>query len=156
MEYSLLKTIEPNLGLQMCPVRNPHLTPYPAIDYINPGLGHAARLYSFYVPLHATESPFNITKKEEQALSQEGGAKDTVEDTDNVSVLDNDPTQFNERKRKLMGDAVHSSFLHPKILTGQIDLEPQSKVKKKNEIFKSENLTKLGKGKNVKHKFQFD
>ncbi len=97
MEYNLLKTIEPNLALQMCPLRNPHLTPYPAIDYVNPGLGNAARLFSFYVPLYANQSPFNISKKEDQSfsderettnevLAQEGGSMDTKEPSSNDLV----------------------------------------------------------------------
>jgi hypothetical protein len=149
MEYNLLKTIEPNLGLQMCPHKNPHLTPYPAIDYVNPGLGQVARLYSFYVPLFSNQSPFNIAKKDDNSLSQEGGSE---EQTSNESIEDTgsiDPIEFNERKRKLMGDAIQSSFMHPKVLTDKIDLEPQSKVRKKNHNIKTE------KGQNVKHKFQF-
>jgi hypothetical protein len=126
MEYNLLKTIEPNLGLQMCPIRNPHLTPYPAIDYVNPGLGQAARLFSFYVPLYSNQSPHNIHKEEDNSILQEGGSRDPDTNDD----IDIDPVEFNNRKRKLMGDGVQSSFMHPKIMTGKIDLEPQAKVKK--------------------------
>jgi hypothetical protein len=170
MEYNLLKTIEPNLGLQMCPIRNPHLTPYPAVDYVNPGLGHAARLFSFYVPLYANDSPYNITKKEDTAISQEGGSDESeeiskqkndspltssTEDSDNIEI---DPIEFNNRKRKLMGDAIQSSFLHPKILTGKINLEPQHKVRKStvSTISVKSETQKTGKGHALKHKFQFD
>ena len=164
MEYNLLKTIEPNLGLQMCPIRNPHLTSYPAIDYVNPGLGQAARLFSFYVPLYANQSPFNIVKEQDQAMSQEGGSIDSNPSDSISDSIDNnfDPIEFNNRKRKLIGEGVQSSFMHPKIITGKIDLEPQSKVKKKNVTVKSENEKikvgkghNVGKGQNVKHKFQF-
>jgi hypothetical protein len=154
MEYNLLKTIEPNLGLQMCPIRNPHLTPYPAIDYVNPGLAQATRLFSFYVPLYANETTHNIVK-EDNSISQEGGSKDELVNTDSIDS-DIDPIDFNNRKRKLMGDAIQSSFMHPKIETGKISLEPESKVKKKyNNSYKMEK-TKVGKGKEVKHKFQFE
>jgi hypothetical protein len=150
MEYNLLKTIEPNLGLQMCPIRNPHLTAYPAIDYVNPGLAQATRLYSFYVPLYTSQSPYNILK-EDNSLSQEGGSKDeTAETFDDI-----DPVEYNNRKRKLMGDGIQSSFMHPKIETGQIDLEPKSKVKKKNVAEKLNNV-KIGRGRELKHKFQFE
>jgi hypothetical protein len=154
MEYNLLKTIEPNLGLQMCPVPNPHLTPYPAIDYVNPGLGQAARLYSFYVPLHSNQSPLNIDKKKDDALLQEGGSSEmtSVETSEDLNE-DIDPIEFNNRKRKLMGDAIQSSFMHPKILTDSLELEPQSKVKKKEVIMKSE--PDRNKQRGLKHKFQF-
>jgi hypothetical protein len=164
MEYNLLKTIEPNLGLRMCPSQNPRLTPYPAVDYVNPGLGQAARVFSFYVPLHTNQSPYTIEKKEDEAMSQEGGSQESVSKDSNPTTfndasddIDNiDPIEFNARKRKLMGDGIQSSFMHPKIVTGTIELEPQSKVKKKNLTVKSEeNGNKTGKGQHVKHKFQF-
>jgi hypothetical protein len=158
MEYNLLKTIEPNLGLQMCPIRNPHLTPYPAIDYVNPGLAQSARLFSFYVPLYSNQSPFNIRKEEnDSSLLQEGGSQDPENETSSDSEMNIDPIEFNSKKRKLMGEGIQSSFLHPKIVTDSIDLEPKSKVKKKSTTFNSENTkVKIGKGQNVKHKFQFE
>jgi hypothetical protein len=149
MEYNLLKTIEPNLGLQMCPMQNPHLTPYPAIDYVNPGLGQAARLFSFYVPLHTNQSPFAIEKKENNAVLQEGGSKDSEFNETESNHDNDDPIEFNNRKRKLMGDAIQSSFMHP-IVTDTIQLEPESKVKKKNIPTNSE-----AKKRQIKHKFQF-
>ncbi len=87
MEYNLLKTIEPNLGLQMCPERNPHLTPYPAIDYVNPGLAQSARLFSFYVPLHANQSPFNIRKETDNSILQEGGSKDLQMNENEMEIV---------------------------------------------------------------------
>ena len=54
MEYNLLKTIEPSIGDIVCPNEiYPRLSPYPAMDFVNPGLGQISRLYSFYVPLHS-------------------------------------------------------------------------------------------------------
>lgn len=146
MEYNLLKTIEPNLGLLMCPSRNPHLTPYPAIDYVNPGLAQSVRLYSFYVPLYSQPSPIQIEKKEDNAITQEGGSKHS--ESNESSDLDVDPVEFNLRKRKLLGDGIQSSFMHPKIMTDTIELEPQSKVKKKE-------IKTIQKSQNMKHKFQF-
>ncbi len=139
----------------MCPTHNPHLTPYPAIDYVNPGLGQAARLYSFYVPLHNSQSPLTIEKKEDNAMLQEGGSQD-IESNENESDSNHenhdneDPIEFNNRKRKLMGDAVQSSFMHP-IVTDTIEFEPQSKVKKKDFVAKSPGK----KLQTTKHKFQF-
>ena len=155
MEYNLLKTIEPNLGLQMCPTRNPHLTPYPAIDYVNPGLGQVARLYSFYVPLYSNQSPFNIAKKDDPAISQEGGSEEPISNDSIDNSMSVDPIEYNDKKRKLMGDGIQSSFMHPKVLTETIDLGPQSKVRKKEHTTKMEK-NKIGKGQNLKHKFQFD
>jgi hypothetical protein len=106
MEYSLLKTIEPNLGMQMCPIQNPHLTPYPAIDYVNPGVGQAARLFSFYVPLHSRQSPYAIEKEEDNAMSQEGGSQDVISNENNLQSQETlnadeiDPIEFNDKKRK--------------------------------------------------------
>ena len=45
MEYNLLKTIESNLGPTVSSSIYPRLTPYPAKDYINPGVGQISRLY---------------------------------------------------------------------------------------------------------------
>lgn len=63
MEYNLLKTIEPNLSPIVSSSTYPRLTPYPAIDFVNPGLGQIGRLYSFYVPVHSAKSLHNIEKK---------------------------------------------------------------------------------------------
>jgi hypothetical protein len=65
MEYRLLKTIESS-QLTLLPKETlPRLTPYPANNCVNPGLGQIARLYSFYVPLYSrSKSSFNFKKHE--------------------------------------------------------------------------------------------
>ena len=56
MEYKLLKTIEQPIAMMMPNETLPRLTPYPAYDFVNPGLGQISRLYTFYVPLHRHHS----------------------------------------------------------------------------------------------------
>lgn len=63
MEYNLLKTIEGNLGFNRSTSTYPKLTPYPANDFVNPGLGQISRLYSFYVPLHSHYNLHSVSKK---------------------------------------------------------------------------------------------
>ena len=63
MEYNLLKTIEANLGTTIQTASYPRLTPYPATDFVNPGVGQIGRLYSFYVPLHSHNNLHTISKK---------------------------------------------------------------------------------------------
>lgn len=62
MEYSLLKSITPQLPY-LQPV-SPYVTlsSMPAIDLVNPGLGHVTRLYDFYVPLASLQNPYEINK----------------------------------------------------------------------------------------------
>ena len=63
MEYNLLKTIEGNFSKTLVSSTYPQLTPYPATDFVNPGLGQISRLYSFYVPLYSHKDLFSVTKK---------------------------------------------------------------------------------------------
>ena len=63
MEYNLLKTIEGNLGLNSASSTYPKLTPFPANDFVNPGLGQISRLYSFYVPLYSQNNLHSVSKK---------------------------------------------------------------------------------------------
>jgi hypothetical protein len=66
---------------------------------------------------------------------------------------DDNPIEFNEQKRKKMGDQIHDSFLHPSFVkTSKIVLEPQTKKKNTVKVIKKD--TNL-KGKNIKHKFKF-
>jgi hypothetical protein len=169
MEYRLLKTIEPNLGINVPNEMMPRLTPYPATDFVNPGLGQIARLFSFYVPLHV-KSLHSQNKNEPnvEAQLQEGSGNIDHEDankseneidsgSENLSEqnIDADPIEYNEMKRKKMGFAVHDSFLHPKFIkTDKILLASPTSSKtpvKKMKTTKTEsNATKT-----IKHKFQF-
>ena len=48
MEYNLLKTIENRVGGLTIPnERYPRLTPYPATDFINPGINYRSFFYKF-------------------------------------------------------------------------------------------------------------
>jgi hypothetical protein len=169
MEYRLLKSIEPSQGILIPKETLPRLTPYPANNCVNPGLGQIARLYSFYVPLYSNPNLHSISKHEAdvepmnvEPLNQEGKGEDST--LDNTPQLQNDnelkdesnlnPIDFNEKKRKLMGTAVHESFLHPKIIkTDKILFTKQKLVNKGSSGTKSDKSVLSFKP--IKHKFQF-
>ncbi len=172
MEYRLLKSIEPSQGTLIPKEKLPRLTAYPANNCVNPGLGQIARLYSFYVPLYSNPNLHSISKHEAdvepmniEPLNQEGKGEDSSLDIEtNAPQLQNDneakdesylnPINFNERKRKLMGSAVHESFLHPKIIkTDKIVFSKQKSVNNLTSGTKSDkSVVSL---KPIKHKFQF-
>ena len=80
MEYNLLKTIEPNLGSCVSSSTYPRLTPYPATDFVNPGLGQISRLYSFYVRVHSEKNLHTIAKKVNSVADNlEGSGSDNTE-----------------------------------------------------------------------------
>ena len=72
MEYNLLKTIEPNfMASMMMPNSSyPNLTNFPAIDFVNPGVGQITQMYSFYVPLFNDANIHKIQKQDENELEQ--------------------------------------------------------------------------------------
>ena len=59
------------------------------------------------------------------------------------SEMSEDPIEFNEKKRKLIGEKIHNSFLHPKPMkTGELFIKPeQSSFKKDNEETKKQKVT---------------
>jgi hypothetical protein len=72
-----------------------------------------------------------------------------------------DPIEFNENKRKLLGEKIHNSFLHPKpFKIGQIELKSESLPKKlmSDESKKRKLDQEIEKDTNIsekkKHKFQ--
>ena len=162
MEYNLLKTIEPNWASTVLPPSFPRLTPFPATDYINPGLGQISRLFSFYVPLHSQTHLHTVTKKVNTVNLEGSGKSETTADTTNdesskddtndAPISDDiDPIEFNETKRKRLGPAIQESFLHPKLIkTNKIVFKKQL-LKKNPEVIKTESKPK----KEIKHKFQF-
>ncbi len=177
MEYKLLKTIEPNFVINVPNEMMPRLTPFPATDYVNPGVGQITRLYSFYVPLHV-KSLHSQTKNEPnvEAQMQEGSGNVEPElinnesDNESENVLetnsDLNPIEYNEQKLKRLGPAVQESFLHPKIFkTGKLSLSSSSKIPTQSQstsqnllhIKKTNNENKSNsiKSKTIKHKFQF-
>ena len=176
MEYNLRKTIEPSLQRIFTPSTSfTHLlTPFPARDFVNIGLGNTSRQYSFYLPMHT--QPDVHTKAKKDSLNnenvQEGGSETSNdelidESKDITHVLkksqplfnEDNPIEYNERKRKLMGDDIHDSFLHPSFVkTSKITFPSTAtkSVKKpsNNSAPKTSTLT-MPKTKEIKHKFQF-
>jgi hypothetical protein len=161
MEYNLLKTIEPNfMASMMMPNSSyPNLTNFPAIDFVNPGVGQITQMYSFYVPLFNDANIHKIQKQDENELEQIGLGKDITEPqnnetSDDIQIDNDDPLKFNERKRKLLGEGVFDSFMHPKFKTKTISLEKKSS--RKEEKPKDKIQTKAEKRKkNVSHHFEF-
>jgi hypothetical protein len=159
MEYKLLKTIERPLALMMPNETLPRLTPFPATDYVNPGIGQISRLFSFYVPLHVQKNLHAIEKKVEIAdVEKKIDNDDNLEGSGNSSDLNEietqlteDPMEFNEKRRKKMGSPVHNSFLHPQMRVKTNHVYFNNVHKKNTEI---KNNVKSA-SKNIKHKFQF-
>jgi tRNA U38,U39,U40 pseudouridine synthase TruA len=159
MEYNLLKTIEPSFMASMMPSStHPILTNSPAIDFVNPGFSHISRLYSFYVPLHNDSNIYKIQKQadNESEIEQTGSGNQISETAKNVpdneiQFDDNNPEKFNEKKRKLLGEKVFDSFMHPKkFKTKTISLEKKMPKTTEKQMQKLEK-----KKKNVAHRFEF-
>jgi len=166
MEYRLLKTIESSQPLLLPKETMPRLTPYPANNCVNPGLGQIARLYSFYVPLYSKSHLHEIHKNKpnvEEAhlsLNQEGKGQEekiqtALETPENSETKNEDdelnPIEFNERKRKQLGSAIQESFLHPKVIKTDTILLQKPKKQTKS-VSENQDNNKL---KPLKHKFQF-
>ena len=177
MEYNLLKTIEPNLNPAISSSIYPRLTPYPARDYINPGLGQISRLYSFYVPLFSSHNLHSLTKNipenfegsgnvneneqgetknDEKPIPNEQNAQEESESEPSSSTklekqID-DPIKYNEAKRKRLGAPIQESFLHPKLIKTNKIIFPKSKIVSKSNLIPNTNTLKK---KEVQHKFQF-
>jgi hypothetical protein len=167
MEYNLQKSITSSLNdLLLPPYGRQPLTSFPARDYVTPGIGQITSLYSFVVPLYSEISPYNIKKQVEIIQGDQIGSgteSSTIEPSTSlpmsstVSPLMNDPKESvevetkpnieeNERKRKLLGDGIEQSFLHPKVFkTKTVTLEQKSKVA----------VPRLVKPKPINHKFKF-
>lgn len=143
MDYKLEWKIHKRIGGPIIPnSSHVRLTPYPAIDYVNPGCD--AKLYQFYVPIHGTKSPHIIDKKVENIVSHHddiiddkskkqiglGIEKRTVPDNNidsdtniDSSDVDIDPILFNNAKKSRLGESIQNNFLHPKIIeTGKLTL----------------------------------
>jgi hypothetical protein len=149
MEYNLQKTIETGMfGHRIPNSTYPRLTEYPAIDYVNPGLGQVSRLFSFYVPLYAESSSHQIKKtnnKETEEIEQQGmGDVEEIQKT-----VNEDDIVSNNKKRKLMDNGVYDSFMNPSFKTKKVFLknEPQKPYTEKKEVLKTK--------KSMQHKFQF-
>ena len=113
------------------------------------------------------------TKAKKDSLNdeniQEGGSDnkhdEPIEETQDINHLlkqsqplfnEDNPVQYNERKRKLMGDDIHDSFLHPTFVkTSKISFQ-STKSAKKITNNSSPKTTITPKIKEIKHKFKFD
>lgn len=139
------------------------MTPFPNIDYINPGIAGFARLHSIYVPMYSN-TPYSIKKMDQdQSLDMEGkGIDSNNKGTESIETIDtsidedkiqeDNPEIFNEKKRKLLGDGVYDSFQHPKIKTVKTNLADL-----KSQITTNQPLPPLKKIKKdistIKHRF---
>ena len=160
MEYSLLKTIENNIGGPLLPKeRFPRLSSFPSTDFVNPGLGQICRLYSFYVPLYSNRNLHELRKKNSlENLEGSGVNEETNLDEKSFEPseqLEKDPIEFNLEKRKRLGAAVQESFLHPKIIkTDKIFFAPPEKNEPKTQSnLKIKNVQEQQSP--LKHKFKF-
>ena len=170
MEYNLLKSIEPNCGIRVPNEKFPNLTPFPAADYINPGLGQISRLYSFYVPLYSRKNLHTLQKQapntNAESLEGFGSAEEKTEVKNDVkedivdssekdeieSQLQSNPLEFNANKRKKLGDGIHESFLYPKIIKTDKLFLPSNNTKRDKKETTFERKTNKS-DKPVKHKF---
>ena len=150
MEFKLLKTIENGFTTGGMPKQTlPNLTPFPATDFVNPGLGQISRLYSFYVPTYSNKNLHELRKQSllethenlegfgasENQLNQENS--ETSEQKLIESQILMDPNELNERNKKRMGSAIHDAFLHPKVIkTDKLMLKPFSKQEPKEPNLK--------------------
>ena len=100
MEYSLARSLENSLEISTVPF--PHLSSDPAIDQVNPGIGHLVSLYETVVPMQG-HSLHAIEKKVELALEQQtdalnpqvGGGKSNIE-----------PSVLNSFKNPIVTDSI--------------------------------------------------
>lgn len=168
MDYKLQWKIEKRIGMPYIPsTSGVRLTPFPAIDYVNPGCD--AKLYQFYVPIHASSSPHVINKKvdvvgvsnsenlSENSLEQIGSGLDVGVDNENPSE---DPVSYNEAKKKKLGDTIQNNFLHPvqpvetgKLLMYNSEKKGKTLPKKKTVLHSTPPKQEEKKDLKIKHKF---
>ena len=69
---------------------------------------------------------------------------------------EDNPIEYNERKRRLMGDDIHDSFLHPSFVkTSKINFAVQKDSKKSQKKNINNPVILTPKTKQIKHKFKF-
>lgn len=170
MEYSLLKQVEPNIGFFFPSDTHPILSPYPALDYVNPGLAQVVRIHNFMVPLHTQDTLHMIQKEIElqnsikmneeiDQLNTQVGSGDTEDEKTLIaSQIAQDPVTLNEKKRKIMGEPIFESFVHPKKLKiGELVLSTKKTINTPKNI-ETKDSDKSG-GSNskmkIKHNFSF-
>lgn len=125
MEYSLLKTILPQISNSMPLTPYVRLTSTPSRDLVNPGIGQISRLYSFYTPLPGLHNPFEINKLGESKKINQSGFGDSDEIADNnekiETTIENDNTLIDELPdNNSLNDGIKESFSYPKIQVKKI------------------------------------
>ena len=134
-------------------------------------------MYTISNPYTKTKQDSNIESKLQVGSGEINGHQSTSEEeNDNVAKMsnlkqllseskalsnDDDPLEFNERKRKLLGSEIQDSFLHPSFVkTSKIVIETKKVPKEKHQNKSKEtSITKtkpLQNTKQIKHKFKFD
>ena len=160
MEYNLLKTIESSYGGNFVPnERNPRLSPFPAIDYVNPGVGQICRLHSFYVPLYSTKNLHEKQKKNALENMEGSGVSQPEEILEESKESENDdlkdPIELNLEQRKRLGPAIHESFLHPKLIkTDKIIFNKPKPLKSKLKTEQKSKTDEINQKSPIKHKFK--
>ena len=127
------------------------------------------------MPVHSQPDLHTRSKKDYNEINLQQGSGDLNNDkTDNLKAQNltellqqskplqnnDDPLEFNERKRKNMEPEIHKSFLHPSFVkTSKISVSVPIKKNKKSISLetetKKETITPNPKTKIFKHKFKF-
>lgn len=151
MEYSLLKTITPELAY-LRPI-HPYvkLSSTPAKDYVNPGLAQTTRLYSFYVPLYSNFNPFEIKKSDTKDIKQQEGFGEVNDPVENSSIDTTDNTKEPSLNDSQIDKPIISN--NNEITEGLKESLNFPKINVKKTIFKSKNTLPKNE-KKLKHKFQ--
>lgn len=156
MDYSLLKQIEQPPYYLFPKQRFLSLPSNPHVDYINPGLGFATKVYDFYIPRYERKLQHSISKtdcndsfpierttkasssNDHQNQNQVGKGDDlnglnlsTTNNPVEVYNADADKTtstlgNINKNLQKRLSSTVFDSFMHPKIKTAKISFDSKS------------------------------
>ena len=132
-------------------------------DEITPGIGQIVQIDNIIVPIYHTSDLTTIVK-DDNSEQLGAGINDNAmtennesTETENEVIMDNNTSKESEngengKKRKIMDDGIHSSFLHPKMFkTKTLSLNVESSNENHKNVKKKEVL-KEGK-KSLKHKF---
>lgn len=133
MDYSILKTIEP-LPYYMFPTqRRFDLPSNPHIDYINPGVGLAAKSFNLYIPVYANRFRYNMSKKDpicsetapNNAVKQGGSGNENIDFKNDSDIISSEmiPSNSNTKGHKRLNEGILDSFKHPKIKTAKLVFE---------------------------------
>ena len=165
MEYNLQKT----LNSDYCDFDASNAIDFEIEQYddITPGIGQIVQIDNIIVPIYHT-SDLTIIVKDDSSEQLGAGVdvenvsntvnKDNEATKDNERIIENSENEQNSKKRKVMDDGIHNSFLHPKMFKTKTlsipQLENSIEIPKNDTKFtkKKETETREGK-KSLKHKF---